>query len=261
MLSGVGQLFVLTQDLDANSILGENIFFPGQFVDFNYEGNAETKKAKAWIDGKRKNVASATGEEEYTLTLSFEYLDWFHMGFAYDEMPQTSSNVTLPIIKKGTVPSTAPYEITDADITATTEASVQVYISSRGSWGEAGPRRKGTTTPNAGEFVADGAATKLIFDASDAGAPVQYIVNKTYATIESIGHEISADNFGKLAFLGDGYGPEFPSRVRIYLPNLTRSSIPSLVTDDVPKFEIQFEANVPAGSRTPHRIYNLATAT
>jgi len=264
MLSGVGQLFAETQDLDADSILGQNVFFPGQFVDFNYEGQAEVKKAKAWVAGKRKVVASATGAEEYELTLSFEYLDWMHMGFAYDEIPQQSSNVTLPILKKGRVPTSAPYKITDADITPATASSVKAYVSERGSWGEAGFRKVvALSPPGAGEFFVDTASSAhdVIFHSSDAGAPVQYIVNKSYATIESIGHEVVADSFGTLSFIGDGYGPEFPKRVRLYLPNITRISIPKLNTDNVPKFEIKFTANVPASDRSPHKIYNLATAT
>ncbi|WP_016949766.1 hypothetical protein [Anabaena sp. PCC 7108] len=260
MLSGAGELGIFTLD-QATKTLGQEIFFPGLFYNFVYAGESQSKKAKAWISGKRKNVSSAVGEETQTLTLSFQYLDWFHLGFAYDELPQTSSNVQLPIVKTATVPSTTPFEIGDTDITVNNESSVKAYLPARGSWGEAGYRKRVTAAPVAKQFKVDSTAKKLIFHESDAGATVQYTILKSYTSIESIGYENSADSFGKLSFIGKGYGPEFPNGIMIYLPNITRSSIVSMDTSsDVPEFSIDFDANVPPGKRTPHQYFNLASA-
>ncbi|MBD2628488.1 hypothetical protein [Trichormus variabilis] len=260
MLSGVGELGIFTLD-QATKALGQDIFFPGLFYNFVYAGEAQSKKAKAWISGKRKNVSSAVGEETQTLKLSFQYLDWFHLGFAYDELPQTSNDVQLPIIKTVTVPSTTPYEVADNDITTGNAANLKAYLPARGAWGEAGYRKRVTAAPAAKQFQVDTTNKKLIFHNSDAGATVQYAIMKTYASIDSIGYENSADSFGKLSFLGKGYGPEFPNGIMIYLPNITRSSIVSMDTSsDVPEFSIDFDANVPPGKRTPHQYFNLASA-
>jgi hypothetical protein len=261
MLSGVGELGIFTLD-QTTKTLGQDIFFPGLFYNFVYAGEAQNAKAKAWISGKRKNVASAVTEENYTLTLSFQYLDWFHLGFGYDELPQTSTNVSLPIVKTATVPSSSPYEISDTDITVGNGSSIKAYLPQRGSWGEAGYRKRVGAAPAAKQFQVDTTNKKLIFHSSDAGATVQYVIPKTYTTIETIGYENTADSFGKLSFLGKGYGPEFPNGIMIYLPNITRSSIVSIDTSsDVPEFSIDFDANVPAGKRTPHQYFNLASAT
>jgi hypothetical protein len=261
MLSGVGELGIFTLD-QATKTLGQDIFFPGLFYNFVYAGEAQNAKAKAWISGKRKNVASAVTEEAYALTLSFQYLDWFHLGFAYDELPQTSSNVQMPIVKTATVPISSPYEISDADISAGNASNIKVYVPQRGTWGEANYRKRVTAAPAAKQFQVDDTNDKLIFHSSDAGATIQYAILKTYTSVESIGYENTADSFGKLSFVGKGYGPEFPNGIMIYLPNITRSSIVNMDTSsDVPEFSIDFDANVPPGKRTPHQYFNLASAT
>lgn len=263
MLSGVGELGIFTID-QSTKTLGQEIFFPGLFFNFIYAGEAESKKAKAWIGGKRRNVASAVGEEAYTLTLSFQYLDWFHLGFAYDELPQRSTDIQLPITKTATVPTTAPYEITDNDISSANAANIKVYMPARGTWGEAGFRKQvtGATAVAAKQFKVDTTNKKISFHSSDAGATIQYVIITSYASMETIGYENTADAFGKLSFVGKGYGPEFPDGIMIYLPNITRSTIPSMDTSqDVPEFSIEFDANVPPGKRTPHQYFNLATAT
>ncbi len=261
MLSGVGELGIFTLD-QTSKTLGQEIFFPGQFFNFVYAGESQKKEAKAWVGGRRKTVSSAVGDESYTLTLSFQYLDWNHLGFAYDELPQTSSNVVLPITKSAVIPSASAYEIEDDDIVSGNASSVKAYIPQRGSWGEAGHRERVGSAPSAGQFQADGTNNKLIFNIADAGATVQYTVAKTYTTIDSIGYEATADDWGKLSFLGKGYGPEFPNGIIIYLPSITRASIVSMDTSqDVPEFSIEFTGNVPAGRRTPHQYFNLASAT
>lgn len=247
MLSGVGRLAVLTQDLEDNVFTGGNIMLPGRFVDFTYTGESTQKQARAWTDGKLKVVSSAVGDESYSLTLAFEYLDWSHLGFAMDELPQVSSGVKVPIMKSGI--ANASGVITDAEIV---NDEVRAYVSARGSWGEA--RYLKTTEFSVGTGT-------LTTSATFAGAPIEYVFNKTYANIESIGHEAVSTGYGKLAFVGMGYGPEFPKGVQIYLPSITRSSIPSIQTQDVPRFEINFSVNVPAGARVPHKFYNVATAT
>lgn len=247
MMSGVGQLAVITRNLTETDITEGNILFPGKFVEFTYTGNSTPKEAKAWsYDGKLKTVSSAIGQESYILTLAFQYLDWSHLGFGLDEMPQTSISVTVPVMKNAEADSAGT--ITDADIPAT---EVKVYVSSRGEWGEARYLKASEFTANAGSIQTSAAFAK---------APMEYTFERAYNSIQSIGHESEATSYGKLSFIGMIHGPEFPNGVIMHLPDITRQSIPSIQTGDVPRFEIQFAANVPSGSRVPHRFYNVATA-
>ncbi len=257
MLSGVGQLAIITRSLNATGF-AQNIMFPGQFYNFDYNIESQVKEAKAWVNGKRVTVSSAIGEETYTLALSFQYLDWSHLGFAYDEIPQNSSNVKLPIMKSVVVPTTAPFEIPDIDISTANAVSVKAYVSQRGNWGEAGYRKQSATaTPAVKEFAVDTTAKKLIFNATDSGAPVQYFVEKTFSTLPSIGYETNAYGFGSLSFVGVGRGPEFPNGVFINIPSATRKKAPSLTTGDVPEFQLEFGVNVLPGNRSPHQFFLL----
>jgi hypothetical protein len=257
MLSGVGQLAIITRSLDATSF-NQNIFFPGQFFNFDYNIDSQVKEAKAWSNGKRVTVSSAVGEETYTLALSFQYLDWFHLGFAYDEIPQKSTNIKLPILKSVILPSTAPFEITDTDISTTNGSGTMAYVSQRGNWGEAGYRKLSAgAVPAVGEFAVNTADKKLIFNAADAGAPVQYFIQKTFASLPSIGYETVANGFGSLSFVGIGRGPEFPNGVYINIPSATRKKSPSLATGDVPEFQLEFGVNVLPGNRSPHQFFLL----
>jgi len=257
MLSGVGRLAVVTRDLTA-STLGQNFFFPGLFFNFEYNLESQVKEAKAWIGGKKMIVSSGIGEETYTLPLSFQYLDWMHLGFAYNEIPQQSSNVSLPILKDSTIPTVSPFEVADSSIASTNAGSIMGYVTKRGAWGEAGYRKlASSTTPSMGEFAVDATAKKLIFHSSDAGAPFSYLINKTYSSLPSIGYESEATNFGSLSFIGRGYGPEFPQGIFIYIPQINRIKAPSMKTGDVPEFQMEFACATPAGKRVPHQFFLL----
>jgi hypothetical protein len=257
MLSGVGQLAIVTRSLDSTS-LGQNIFFPGQFFKFDYNIESQVKEAKAWVNGRQMTVSSAIGSETYTLALSFQYLDWSHLGFAYDEIPQQSSNVKLPITKSVILPTTGPFEITDTDISSANANTIKAYVSQRGSWGEAGYRTSiSTGLPTPGQFIVDTTNKKITFNANDGGAPIQYIIEKTFASLPSIGYEASANGYGSLSFVGKGYGPEFPNGIYINIPSLTRKKSPSLTTENVPEFQMEFGANVVPGKRSPHQFFLL----
>ncbi|AFY60362.1 hypothetical protein [Synechococcus sp. PCC 6312] len=255
MLSGVGRLALITRSLSATAIAQE-LMIPGKFSQFNLNVETENKKAEAWIDGVKENVSSAIGKRTTTLQLAFQYLDWFHLQLAQDELA-TNVNVTLPIYKTVTVPAT-PFKITDADISsAGIASSVKAYVTDRGSWGEAGYLVAESGTLAAREFEADHTDTSITFHSGLAGASVTYVVDKAFTSIPSIGKAPDAIKIGEVSFIGKGYGPEFPNGVFIHIPSLTRSGSPSLQTDDVPTFEIPFDCNVASGYRTPVQYYRL----
>lgn len=252
MLSGVGQLRVVTKTLN-QSTYGQQIMFPGLFVDFSYEIEIDTKKARAWIDGRKKVVSSARGDEDNTVKLAFEFLNWDHLAFAEDELPQ-NVDLDIPLWKTATVP--ADGIIVDTDLTAGNAAGVLVYLNSAGAWGQARPLKVGA----ADDFEVDGALQTIAIDTSFAGASVTYQLYKSYMALPSIGTADEAVSYGNLEFWGKGYGPEFPNGILIHLHDITRTTQPSMVTDDVPKFEIEFTANTPAGKRKPHEYFRLPAA-
>lgn len=256
MLSGVGQLGMVTKSLGATSF-GQNVFFPGQFVEFNFELTADEKKARAWVAGRKKVVSSAPGDEDNSLKIAFEYLDWFHLAFGLDEMPSTLASVWLPVWKEAIVP--ADGIISEPEILADNANDILPYVNVRGPWGDARPLIRATTSPvAANDFMVDVAEKEIQIHTDFAGASITYQVLTAHSNIPSLGVAAEVVSFGKLGFWGRGYGPEFPNGILINLPDITRSGgPPAIVTDDVPKFELSFTANTPPGSRTPYRYYNL----
>lgn len=240
MLSGVGSLCLTTLDYEAN-----NFIFPGQFVEFSITADVSSKEALAWVKGKKQVVSSDVDTEKYTLTLTSEYVDWPTLGWAFDEVPSVSSNALVPITKAAVTDSSGV--INDSDIPAGTD--VFCYVSSRGSWGEAHAIDPSKVSASAGSITLS----------EYPNAPITYHFEKSYANIETIGVETDAQQYGKLAFSGIGYGPEFPQGIVIVVPEVTRNSSPSLATDDVPRFTVEYSANVPTGFTKPFRFYNLAT--
>lgn len=241
MLSGVGSLCLTTLDYEA-----DNFIFPGQFVEFSITANVSSKEALAWVQGKKQVVSSAVDTESYTLIISSDYVNWPTLGWAFDEVPSVSTNVAVPITRAAVTDSFGV--INDADIPA---GDVFCYVGSRGSWGEAHAIDPSKVSASAGSITL----------ADYPNAPITYHFKKSYASIETIGVETNAKQYGKLAFSGIGYGPEFPNGIVIVVPEVTRNSSPSLATDDVPRLTVEYSANVPSGFNKPFRFYNLATVS
>ena len=243
MLSGVGSLCLRTLDYDAN-----NFIFPGKFVEFNISSDTTSKEALAWVGKTKQVVSSAIDTESYTLTISSDYMDWATLGWGFNEVPSVSTNKVVPITKAAVTDGSGI--INDAGITGTED--VFCFVSSRGAWGEAHAIAPGDVTVGAGTIT---------LSATYINAPVTYHYDKSYASIETIGVESTITEYGKLAFSGVGFGPEFPEGIIIVVPELTRNTTPSLATDDVPRLTVEYSANVPSGFNKPFQFYNLATAS
>lgn len=242
MLSGVGSLCLKTKDYE-----DENFIFPGKFVEFSISADVTSKEAFAWAGGKKQVVSSAIDTESYTLTISSDFVDWVTLGWAFDEVPGSSTNALVPITKAAVTDSSG--QITDPDIPASPKPFC--FVNSRGSWGEAHAIEPSKVTASAGSITLS----------EYPNAPITYHFEKSFANIETIGVESEAKQYGKLAFSGVGYGPEFPKGVVIVVPEITRNSSPSLATDDVPRLTVEYSANVPPGFIKPFRFYNLATVS
>lgn len=242
MLSGVGSLCLKTKDYE-----DDNFIFPGKFVEFSISADVTSKEAFAWAGGKKQVVSSAIDTESYTLTISSDFVDWATLGWAFDEVPGVSASALVPITKAAVTDNTG--KITDPDIPAGPKPFC--FVNSRGSWGEAHAIEPSKVTSASGSITL----------ADYPNAPITYHFEKSYANIETIGVESEAKQYGKLAFSGVGYGPEFPKGIVIVVPEITRNSSPSLATDDVPRLTVEYSANVPSGFTKPFRFYNLATVS
>lgn len=241
MLSGVGGLCIRTLDYKDT-----NFIFPGDFVEFQLNISSTSKEASAWVAGRKVVKSSAVASEEATLTLSSEFVNWATLSWAFDEIPDVSSNQLVPITKATNADSDG--NISDPDIPSGTR--VYCYVNSSGSWGLAQAIPASEVTSSSGS-ISLGSKYK--------NAPISYHYEKTVSSIQTIGVNPEALSYGKLSFSGIAYGPEFIDGVIIVVPELTRKSTPSLTTDDVPKFTVEYSANVPTGSTKPFRLYNLDT--
>lgn len=258
MLYGAGSLMFISKDLDSSSLRGQQLVYPGYLSSFELSADTQLIEARALIDGKRQIVAAAVGEEIFTMTITTEFTDWSALQFAYDELAQESTGVVLPVLKVARVPLVTPFTIVDTDITTTTEASVRAYVASTGPWGERIFLKRVTTAPaDATEFQITAATGTLTFHSSLAGATIQYIVNKTYPSLETIGFESTADTFGRLEFFGVGYSTE--GKKLVHIPELSRISTPTLSIngEGAAELTIEFRASVPSGRRRPFILYNL----
>ena len=265
MIFGAGSLAFRTTELDPNSLRGEELLFPGCIAEFELTADSDLLEAFCLQNGKRQRVATAIGEETFTLSTTIEFIGWDTLQFAYDELAQTSSSVAIPVVKVATVPaSPGPYTIVDTDITAANEASVLVHLSERSGLN---PRLfMNNTSPAAptalNEFSVDGGTNTITFDASAAGLLVTYCYDKICTTVDTLFVENTADSWGKLLFTGVANGTEFGDGVQIVIPDLSRVNTPTLNIDGTTAtLEVEFSANSLPGKRKPFELYRLDSCT
>ncbi|HIK16132.1 MAG TPA: hypothetical protein IGS53_12725 [Leptolyngbyaceae cyanobacterium M33_DOE_097] len=261
MLSGLGDVFVKTTGLSGGATAQKML----ELFLFNFEfvQEAEPKEAQGFVGGKLQTKSSAEATVSNTLTLSTQYIDWAQLGFTLDQFKRVATNETMLVPKRVTVPTSAPYEITDAAITAANTSSIFATVTGFGTWGQPGALARATTpaSPASGEVGVDTTNTKLVFNAAQAGAPITYTVPVTYASVETYGGSGTLTRYGNIEFYGKLYSPESTDEFQIYFPNLQRSSRPTItIADDVPTLEIQFGAIAPAGWEEPYKVSNLDTA-
>ena len=103
----------------------------------------------------------------------------------------------------------------------------------------------------------------MTFNASQAGATVEYVVDKTYTSIEAIGVADDVDFLTNLAFTGlIASTPDGVEGYQIVVPQLERITTPTItLSGDVAEISIEYRAIVPPGKRKPFELYRLSTAT
>lgn len=258
---GHGETYVRTIN-DPNTI-AESVFIRFEDSALNLQVDSDELEAQAWQRGVLSTKRTAIGTRTYTLTLTAQFANWSHLQFALDEFSTNSGTQVVNQLIETTVPETAPYEIIDTNITVANEPDVRVYITERGSWGEAKYRAVTGSAPSVGEVQVDTTGTKLVFNAADAGASVAYISPTSYTTIETIGVNGNPDQYGSVELWFKAYGDvDYPDGLWIHFPLLTRKGDPSLDFSDPPlNLEITFGALVPSGQRIPYEIFNPAVST
>lgn len=242
MLSGVGGFCLRSLTYD----LTDNFIFPGSFVNFSLTVNTTSKEALAWSGGRKVTKSSAIASEETTLTLTSQYADWATLAWAFDEIPDLSQNELVPITKAANADDSG--NISDSDIPGGTR--VYCFVNTTGSWGLAQAIPDSEVSSSAGS-ISLGAKYK--------NAPITYHYEKPVSSILTIGVNPEAQQYGKLTFSGIAYGPEFAEGVIVVVPEITRKSSPSLTSDDVPEFTVEYSANVPTGFKKAFRLYNMET--
>lgn len=260
MFYGAGSLYMVSKDLGADSLRGENILHPLSIASFELSFEDNNIEAKALIDGKRQVVASAISESIATLKLTYEYMDWQTLGIAFaDELASSSTNIVWNSLRSNNALLNGlgdAAEVADADIAGTEVIGedILVYVASKGPWGDRKYLKAADVTAVAG---------KLELDPMYEGAIIQYSVSENYSAIETIGLEKNYDSIGALHFQGVVAGTEFGNKgMGIVIPKITRISTPAItVNGDMAELEVEYRAEVPVGKRRVYEFYNLSTGT
>lgn len=242
--------------MDASSLRGENALFSQCLASFELTSDTTFGEAQCQKKGILQTVAGAITAETFTLSLTYEFNDWTNLQLLFGELATSESNVVLPVAKAAEVPT--GLVITDTDITAATAASVLVTDVTNNIL-----LTVVAVAPNANEVQVDGTTGELTFNASQAGATVEYVVDKTYTTIEAIGVADTVDLLTNLSFTGliasttdgtDGY--------QIIVDKLERTTTPTVtLAGDVATISIEYRCLALPGKRKPFALYRLSTAT
>lgn len=209
--------------------------------------------------GILKTKRKGLNEIIHTVTLTFEHMDWKHLGFFHDELPQDAATATNQT-KFVTVPTASPYEITDTDITATTAPNVRAYVTTKGSWGDAiYLKNVSVATADKTQVQVDETTSKLVFHEELAGAEVAYIVDQDYNAIQSIGYNDTWESFGNIEMWFKAFGTEdFDENLAYHFPEMIRTVAPPVINWDQSPITVSvtYEANSVTGRTYPYQIYN-----
>ena len=240
------QLFFATTELDAGSVRGENLMFPGCIASFELSFEDNFIEAKCLVDGRREVVASQITESIATLALTFELQDWSTTQLIYDELAQDTT-VDLPTLRVQT--SDGGGVITDASILGTETVNENIYFYAADS----------EVFLLAADVVL-GAGTATI--AAYPNEVIQYVIFVNYVGVESIGVVTPFDRFGRLLFSGIAYTTETNPNgaTQILVNQMNRISSPSLtINGDLNEITIEYRPEVSSGKRSAVEWYNLAT--
>ncbi|NES91867.1 hypothetical protein [Okeania sp. SIO2B9] len=261
---GHGSLIIETKNIvpSVNQTVSMELCYAGIAIASNpTEVQSQCRDRKTgFLVTKRKGLS----EIIHTVTLTFQHGDWQHMGFFHDEIPtDASGNVRKSEFIN--VPSTAPFEVVDANITAQNAAQIRAYLTEKGTWGDAGFLQNVNAAPSAvKEVQVDEVNSKLVFDQALAGAEVGYFYDKSYAPIQTIGASDAPENYGDISAWFKSFGDDdFDSGLAYYFPNLIRNRVPPTIDFNASPMTVSvtYEATNTKGRLFPYEIYNEEYAT
>lgn len=262
MLDGIGDLRIKTNQIGNLSAAQQRMMALG-LLRFSYNSEAAPKRSQKFTKGKLNNASSAQGLITHSLEFAFNEADWAHLGFSLGAFPKVGASAIVPAWRDDTVPATSAYEIEDAGITVANLPHIFVYIPTRGTWGEVGymPRATTPASPAAGEVGIDTTANKLIFNAAQANAPIQYQIPVTKENFQYYGGAGVSTKWGQFEFSGEVYSPLRPSPDFIRFPMVEIVGRPTWAfTNDVPEIVITAEPSIPAGWEEPFEYINVSSA-
>jgi hypothetical protein len=229
--------------------------FPYYVFDFETSEDLKTEQAMGYVGGSHQVLEVIEGTSTQKLKLSTEFSSWAMTGLTLGLIERTLTSFSLPIAKQGTVPKTAPYTITDAEIIAGNAGSVVASIIDYGPWGQSGALNVAATagTPAAKEFGA--AAGTLTFNAAQAGAPIWYMIDRLIPSANVYGGPGQLPRLGELEFSGQLYDTSGAGALggQFWAPRIKRASGPkSTYNGGKLKFETEFYMLAVPGWELPY---------
>jgi hypothetical protein len=255
LYQGLGDCGLRTTDITGGPNAQKLVPFP--VFSFDLAQDSTVEEALAYRAGRHQVEDSFEGLVNTTLTLSTEINNWQILGLSRGLLQRTLTDFVLPVVKRGVVPSAAPYEIVDTELTATAAAKTLVAIESYGPWGQANSLSRVTTVPTTGQVQVDATATKLVFHASQAGAPIMYVIDRTFASGSVYGGAGTLPKINEVEFFGQIYdnSSEAEDGGLIWVPRMKRASRPNLTFDGgKPTIEVQYKCLSVAGWEEPFQI-------
>lgn len=264
MLYGIGSVNIGTNALDINSLFGQNICFPQCTAAVAFNSTSNFSEAKCYVEGILQTIASAISAEDFTLDLTYEYLDWPTLQLLYGELAKTGgaaipTAISVPITANeatGGTPGNLP--VADISTANANGASVRVYDQTQLKFLSAAV----ASPPGADEFFVDEAAGTIEFNPSQVGSTVSYKYDKLYTSIESIGSGLVGEqtdllsNLNLTAILASAV--DGVNGIGLVVDKLERTNTPSLsIAGDKAVVTINYKLVNTPGARKPFRLYKI----
>lgn len=238
--SGMGYFTTETDDGSAIKL------FPARPMGFSLEPNTESNNSQRWEDGKRVTAATFLTTEEWTLTLNFQEITRAVFGMAVGERPATTASIKIPITKYATIPTTAPYTITNTAI----EDGDDVYVSD--VTGKAFSMQSASADVSTTYEAHASDAGVLTFNSTEAGQVICYRYLVSFTNVQTLGVESAYEAISKVGFTGVAYGNVDVAVIQI--PSMAQASKSTISFDDVSEFELSYNLSVATGERSYFKV-------
>lgn len=261
MLYGIGSVALSTTDLDATSIIGQNVFAPQCVASVSITPETQKDSAMCYVDGLLQRASTRITANNWTAELVYEYADWATLQLLLGELAKTGAALVPTVGTKIITAATTTF--TEINTTAANIASFKAYNSTDGVF-----LKLVTTAPAASNEYQISASTAtdstVIFDASMVGKTVSFSYNKAYSSIESIGDVGDTDEVNDFALSAIvSSAVDGTSAYALYAPKVSRANYPTIAFSGGSKavLTINYDIITLPGQRRPFKMYKLNGAT